>query len=116
MMKRLFVLFFLVVASCTEKDTEIPKDVLPINKMKVVVWDLIQAGNYASSLTEKNASIKNINTVYLSETLKLHNISKADFFKSFNFYQSHPVLNKVLFDSVSSYAQRQRNEIYKRYQ
>jgi hypothetical protein len=117
MTKRLLpVLFLLIFAACTEKDTEIPKGVLPINKMKVIVWDLVQAGNYATSLTEKDTSAKRLNTVYLSETLKLHKISKTDFFKSFNFYQSHPVLNKELFDSVSSYAQRQRNEIYKRYQ
>jgi hypothetical protein len=117
MIKRLLsVLFFFVVAACTEKDTEIPKDVLPIKKMKVIVWDLIQAGNYATSLTEKDTSLKKINTAYLSETLKLHKISKADFFKSFDFYQSHPVLNKELFDSVSSYAQKQRDSIYRRRQ
>ena len=108
-----FVVLF-VFAACTPEDKRIPKDILPIAKMKYIVWDLAQAGSYASYKKEKDTSIKTLNTTYLAEVLKMYNISKADFFKSFNYYQAHPLLNQELFDSVSAYSQRQRNDVYKK--
>jgi hypothetical protein len=114
MNKYLFCLiFFFAFAACTTEDTRVPKDILPADKMKIIVWDMMQAGAYASYLKEQDSSIKSLNTAYLAEVLKLHNISKADFFKSFNFYQAHPILNQQLFDSVSAYGQRQKMEMYK---
>lgn len=113
-------LFYCIIlyafAACTPEDKKIPKDILPVDKMKLIVWDMTQAGAYASYLHEKDTSKKKLNTAYFVEVLKLHNISKADYFKSFNFYQSHPLLNQQLFDSVNDYAQRQRAELYKKRQ
>jgi hypothetical protein len=105
-----------VFMACTPSDKRIPKDIMPVNKMKLIVWDMIQAGAYASYLKENDTSTKRINTAYMAEVLKLHKIGKDEFFKNFNFYEAHPVLNKELFDSVSAYAQRQRPEIYKKRQ
>jgi len=113
-MKKSIVWLLFISAACNPGDKIIPKDILPVDTMKVIVWDLTQAGAYASYLKDTDTSIKKINTVYLAQALKLYKLSKQDFFKSFNFYQAHPVLNKVLFDSVYAYAQRQRNELYKR--
>jgi len=103
-----------VLIACTTKDKKIPKDIMGINEMKLIVWDLSQAGAYASMLKEKDTSIKTVNTAYLAEVLKMHSISKKDFFTSFDFYQQNPVLNKELFDSVNAHAQRQRGSLYKR--
>ncbi|MBV9962944.1 MAG: DUF4296 domain-containing protein [Parafilimonas sp.] len=110
----LFLLIFCFITSCTPEDKKIPKDILPIDSMKLIVWDLTRAGAYASALSEKDTTKKSIGAVYLAEVLNLHKISKPDFFKSFDFYQTHPLLNQQLFDSVNAYAQRQRNEMYKK--
>ncbi len=93
-----------------------PKDILPVDKMKLIIWDLTQAGNYATYLKDKDTSIKRLNTMYMGEVLKIYHISQDDFFKSFKYYQSDPSLNKILFDSVSAYAQRQRSVMYKMHQ
>jgi hypothetical protein len=116
-MKRglVFVLIMSACIACSSGD-KIPKNILPVNKMKLIIWDLTQAGSYASYLKDKDTSIKHLNTMYMAEVLKMYNITKEDFFKSFQYYQSDPSLNKVLFDSVSAYAQRQRAEVYKRHQ
>ena len=115
-MKRVVTCYMLawVLFACTTKDKKIPKEIMPIDKMKLIVWDLSQAGAYASMLKEKDTSIKTVNTAYLAEVLKMHNMSKKDFFTSFDFYQQNPVLNKELFDSVTAFAQRQRGLLYKR--
>lgn len=117
-MKRglVFILIIGAFSACSSGDNKIPKNVLPVDKMKLIIWDLTQAGSYANYLKEKDTSSKRLNTMYMAEVLKIHHISKEDFFKSFKFYQSDPSLNKVLFDSVSAYAQRQRAETYKRRQ
>ena len=117
-MKNYFLccIIFCAFAACAPKEKEIPKEILPINEMKVIVWDMIQAGAYADYLKEKDTTIKTLNTTYLTKVLKLHNIVKEDFFKSFNFYQAHPILNKELFDSVTAYAQRGKVDMYRRKQ
>ena len=112
-----YCIAFSAFVACTPKEKKIPKDILPINKMKVIVWDMTKAGAYVEYAKEKRKDTsKTLSTASLAQVLKLHNITKEDFFKSFTFYQSHPLLNKELFDSVNSYAQRQRSELYKRRQ
>ena len=104
---------FAAFASCSPKEKKIPKDILPVNKMKFIVWDMIRAGAYSENVKEKDTAIKILSTAPLAQVLKLHNIKKEDFFKSFDFYQAHPPLNKELFDSVSAYGQRQRGDLYR---
>jgi hypothetical protein len=110
----IFLIPIYFFSACTPEEKRIPKDVMTVDTMKYVVWDMIQAGAYSSYLKDKDTAVKRLNTAYMAEVLKLHNISKEYFFKSFNFYQSHPVLNKELFDSVNAYAQRQRDQLYKK--
>ena len=113
-----YCIAFFMLASCTPKEKKIPKDIMPIDKMKLIVWDMTEAGAYAEYAKEKrkDTTVKTLNTTSLALVLKLHNITKEDFFKSFNYYQVHPLLNKELFDSINSYGQRQRGELYKRHQ
>ncbi|SFP71935.1 DUF4296 domain-containing protein [Parafilimonas terrae] len=113
-MKYLFCIGFLFVFSaCGTEDKKIPDNVMQVDKMKLVMWDLLQAGNYATIQKEKDTSIKQLNTAYMVQVLQLYKISKDDFFKSFDYYQTHPELNKILFDSINAYSQRKRGDLYK---
>lgn len=106
-----FIYFFV---SCTPEDQKVPEGILSIDSMKIIVWDLTQAGSYGTTLSEKDTTKKEKENILFGEVLQLHKISKPDFFKSFNFYQAHPLLNQILFDSVNAYAERQRSEMYKK--
>lgn len=114
-MKTVFSILAILILfiTCTPEDRKIPPDILGVDSMKIIMWHLINAGDYAETLKEKDSSIKSINTVYFAEVLKLHHLDKSSFLKSFNFYQLHPYFNNILFDSVNTYALRQRNEVYK---
>lgn len=114
-MKKIFVVVIVIISfiDCTPEDRKIPKEILPLDTMKVVVWNLIETGDYATSLKAKDSTIKSLNTMYLNEVLELHHLDKKTFFNSFNFYQKNLYFNKILFDSINAYASRQRNEIYK---
>jgi hypothetical protein len=99
--------------ACTPADKKIPPDILPIDTMKVLIWEMTQAGEYAGYLRERDTTIKSLNTAYFSAVLKLHHLEKNKFYTSFHFYQAHPTINKILMDSVSAYSSRQRTEAYK---
>ena len=99
---------------CTPEDKKIPPDIFSIDTMKVLVWEMTLAGEYAAHQKDEDTTIKSLNTTYFNEVLSVHHIDKKSFTKSFNFYQTHPFLNKKLLDSVSSYAGRQRTLLYKK--
>lgn len=114
MSKAIFTIFiFTFLLACTSADNKIPKDIIGVDSMKIIVWHLIQAGDYASVLKSKDSTIKSINTSYFAGVLKLHHLDKNTFLKNFNFYQAHPNFNSILFDSVNAYAQRQRTDMYR---
>jgi hypothetical protein len=50
------------------------------------------------------------------QVFAIHGITKDEFYKSYRYYEGHPDKNKILMDSVSAYATRQRLELYKRRQ
>lgn len=114
-MRKFFVAIIITFSfiKCTPEDRKIPKEILPLDTMKVVVWNLIEAGDYATSLKAKDSTIKSINTMYMAQVLQLHHLDKKTFFNSFNFYEHNLYFNKILFDSINAYASRQRNEVYK---
>jgi hypothetical protein len=102
--------------ACTPEDQKIPSDILPIDSMKVLIWQMTMASEYAMHQKEEDTTIKTLNTAYFSEVLRLHHIDKNTFTHSYDFYQSHPALNKILFDSVTIYSEKQRAQIYKKRQ
>jgi hypothetical protein len=116
MKKALLLLLPGMWLACTPDDKKVPDDILPVDKMKLIVWDMTQAGEYAAYRRDKDTAHKPLNTGYFNEVLKIYHLDKKDYFKSFDYYQSHPVLNKILFDSVAAYGDRKRFLLYKKIQ
>ena len=109
-----YITCLVLCLACTPEDQKIPPDIISIDTMKVLVWELTLAGEYASHQREEDTTIKFLKTAYFSEVLAIHHLDKNSFAKSFNFYEAHPYLNKILIDSVNYYASRQRTELYKK--
>jgi len=156
------ILFFLTVcffAACTSPN-KIPEDVIGIDSMKLIVWDLTKAGKLAQIEFEKNnqpiyrkgnpisknripfkqnkqlidsnnrkdsvritdtsgrkkdtTSLKLFATQAFQQVFNLHHITKEEFYKSYRYYEEHPDKNNILMDSLSAYAGRQRQELYKK--
>jgi len=84
--------------------------------MQNILWDMIQADQYARQFIKKDSAKKNVR----EETLKLyqevfliHHITKDQFQKSYQFYITRPDLTKIIFDSLAASGNRRRKEIYK---
>lgn len=101
------------LASCTDKD-KIPAGVLPKDKMEVVLWDMIQAERFRESfIRDSSKDLKAETFTLYAQVFQTHNISRDEFIKSYKFYMSRPDIARDMFDSLSTKANRRREELYK---
>lgn len=101
-------------ASCSDKE-KIPEDIIAPTKMEKVMWDMIQADRFSATFIIRDSARVNVT----DETFKMydkvfqvHKISKDEFVKSFKFYLDRPDISKKMFDSLVSYGQKKKPEVY----
>ncbi len=112
-MKFLFFIFLTGLLVACNADKSRPADVLPVDSMKVIVWDLMQGGELASiQYPGYRDSFNKKSMVLFERILAGHGLDKNSFFKSFDYYGQNPDENKILFDSIQAYGNRQRIKIY----
>ncbi len=79
------------------------------------MWQLMQSDEYVNIIVTKD-STKKVDKERMNkyqEVFDLNKTSLPEFKKSYAFYMAHPDISKVMFDSMSSAAMRQREEFYK---
>jgi hypothetical protein len=114
MKKYLAIIFILLLTSCSAGD-KVPKDVLPVNKMKAIIWDMSLAENMASEKYVINKDSQRIMVTGLYQKIfNLHKIDKTSFYKSYAYYEAHPKVLQELFDSVNAYGLRQKTKVYQK--
>jgi hypothetical protein len=97
----LFISLIILAFGCIQ-DKKIPKDVLPQNEMRKIMWDLMRADAYVSTFIMKD-STKNQKTesaILYEEIFDIHSTTQETFKKSLAFYQSRPDLFKAISDSL----------------
>lgn len=114
-MRKFYLLFAitLVIIACSD-NKKVPKGILPPLKMQEVLWDMVSAGEFLNgyilikdSVDKTAASAKEYGQV-----LQFHHITKEEFEKSYLYYRQHPVLMKVILDTLSK-RQVPPEELYK---
>jgi hypothetical protein len=106
----LFFLLIICIAACNNKQDPV---ILPIGKMKVVMWQLIRADEYYTRKSFSDSTFKKnkMNVKYYQQIFDLNKVDRADFYKTINYYYSHPVLFKEVLDSVSELSKREKKPI-----
>ena len=97
----LFISLIILTFGCIQ-DKKIPKDVLPQNEMRKVMWDLMRADAYVSTFIMKD-STKNQKTesaILYEKIFDIHSTTQEVFKKSLAFYQERPDLFKAISDSL----------------
>ena len=108
------VILICFIVACRSPN-KIPNDILGIDKMKLIVWDMIRAGALSENKYGRYPDSLKIKSIEMfQQVFTIHGITKDEFYKSYRYYEEHPDKNKILMDSVSAYANRQRQELYKR--
>jgi len=84
------------------RDNKIPKDVIPQNQMRKIIWDLMRADAYVTDFVMKDSTLdKKAESAKLYEKIfDIHTTTQEAFKKSLAFYQSRPDLFKVISDSL----------------
>jgi hypothetical protein len=114
MMKQFAFILLLLLTACSQEN-EMPKDVLPVSKMKMVIWDMSLADNMATDKYMLNKDSQRIMATGLyQKVFSLHKINKATFYKSFAYYEAHPTALQTLFDSVNAYGMREKANLYQK--
>jgi len=114
MIRRLVYLFTLVFFVACNSGT--PKNVLPVNTMKVVMFDMLMADEwYARKLVGDTLLLKVKEDIPLYEQVfAVHKLTKKEFFDSYHYYEAHPIAYKELVDSLESYANLQKLKTLKK--
>lgn len=109
-MKNIIAAIFLLlhITACNNKTKP-----LPINTMKMVMWDMISADEWTKISASKDSSVlfSKKNVSLYNKVFADYNISKEQFYSSYSFYQNHPNQLKELMDSLMSYGTKKRDTV-----
>lgn len=109
--------FIFILAGCTDHN-KIPKGIMAQEKMQKVLWDMMLVDRYATNFIlnqpKDSFDVKKEKAMVLYEQVfRLNKITKDEFLTSYKFYLGRPDLTKKLFDTISSRADRQRDQLYR---
>jgi hypothetical protein len=108
-----FVLSFILCYGCATKKQTRP---LEVNKMKMIMWDLIKAGEWYNNILVKDstASKKKTDTRLFAQVFAIHGVTSVQYYDSYRYYEAHPLQFRVLVDSVDAYGNREKTAIFER--
>lgn len=106
-MKRFIPLLFLALSACKPDMPSIPSEVLPVDKMKVILADMHIADAVAETKALGGASEGALTQEYYGRIYQLHKVTPSQFTASMKFYESHPVwLNKLYEEILTELSKR----------
>jgi hypothetical protein len=110
-MKKIFVVLFIFVFSCQYKANQENK--IPFDKMKVILYQLVQADEYYSRTSILDSSLlkdkKNIQ--FYKQIFELNKVDKDDFYTTLSYYQKRPTECKELMDSAYELSKREKLQL-----
>ena len=113
-MQKIAVLCFALLLLSCGSGNDIPADIMGIDKMKPIVWDLLRAGSLSDIQYRKDsAHFVQKSTELYQQVFRVYGITKEEFYKSYDYYKLHPDKNKILMDSVMAYANHEREKLFK---
>lgn len=77
-------------------------DILGKKKMQDVLWDIVQAEVYTKKIIQKDSTKNSAeeNVKLQQQIFSKHNITKEDFYSSYQYYQQHPSEMQSILDSI----------------
>jgi len=96
-------------SACNQKKNH-QTGIIPREKMELLMWDLTIADEYATIKSEKDTTIKHKDErirLY-GEIFQLHQTNQQQVRESLRYYMGHPEVFKLMNDSISARAQRNR--------
>jgi hypothetical protein len=99
-MKQWIPLLLILVSACKAELPEIPGDVLPMEKMRMMLVDIHIADAVAETKAQAGEDEKKLSEAYMEQICGSHGVSKEEFLRSYRFYETKPVLMNLIYDEV----------------
>jgi hypothetical protein len=82
--------------------------------MKVIMLDLATADEWEKIKINNDSSnhLNKQNISHYNKIFLLHQVSKQDFYASYQAYQNNPLEMKILLDSLTSYSNKKRDSVF----
>ena len=95
-----FIMLTISLYSCSE--SKLPSGILEPEKMQAVYWDYISADVFSNEFIRKDSSKDAAleNEKLQEQIFQLHKVSKATFYKSYDYYLNHQLLMKDMLDTM----------------
>lgn len=108
MRKGLSILLICLVA-CQHTDDK--KQLLPNEKMKQVIWQLMQVDEYYTrkSVVDSTWRLQKKNLALYQQVFDLNKIDRKQFYSTVDYLEKHPIEFKVLMDSVGEVSKREKS-------
>lgn len=114
-MRKIVLGFFLcMIAACGNKETEMPSDVIPQDKMMHVLMDihLAEAGLRTEN-TFRADSLTQMTVNYYQFIFDKHQVTKEEFRRSFRFYTDNPEMMEKIYQKMIEEMSKKEAEINK---
>lgn len=100
-MRCCIILAIIFVLSACQGD-KLPKNVLPPEKMQLVMWDFFQADVYTTdiSVSDSGKSLPKENVKLQNAIFRRYKITRQQFYKSYDYYMANPGLMIATLDSM----------------
>lgn len=93
------ILLLTIIIGCAGKDTS-RIDVLQQEKYTQVLLDIALAESYAMAHNYQSDSVKTTLKENYLRIFKIHDITKNQFYKAFDYYNRHPDILKMIYEDI----------------
>lgn len=102
------LVFTVVLVACKHKP-----QVLTIQQMKPIMWDMVVADEWYKVRYSKDSAMMKakFNISLYNKVFALNNITKDEYYNSLKYYETHPEQLKTLLDSVTAYGIRTKENV-----
>lgn len=106
-----FLLLLVFTLVCCSSKNDVPRGIIPPDKMQLIIFDLLKADEFVNSFVIKDTSLnRNAEVMKLyQQVFTVHQVERDEFYKSYQYYQAHPDKSKMLIDSLTARQTRLQN-------
>lgn len=103
----------LFLAACKPEMPEVPKDIIPPDKMTKILEDVHVADAVAETKAQSGGNEFELTRQYYALIYKKYNITEQDFRKSYSYYEANPAWMNKMYDTILNDLSKREEEVGK---
>lgn len=108
---RFVALLLLFLSACTSEMPKVPGDVIPPDKMVLVLADIHLADAIAETKAQQGANEQQVSEQLYVSIFKNYDISRQMFDRSLRFYEQSPEWINKMYEDVQTAISKRQNEL-----